>query len=97
MGIPKVAVGAMTDQIGLRVTNCQIGCFKVDKIINDSPGNEPVDDSVLARIKDLENADRLTCSNVFALAAELGLPAMAVARVANARNIKVHQCQLGCF
>ena len=33
--VTKVAVGEMTDRLGIRITNCQIGCFKVDKTIHD--------------------------------------------------------------
>ena len=96
-GVPRLAVGDVTDRLGIRVSNCQIGCFKVDKIINDSPGTEGVDEGVLARLEALKGGDALTCANVFALAGELSMTPMAVAHVANARNLKVHGCQLGCF
>ena len=95
--VPRLAVGDVTDRLGIRISNCQIGCFKVDKIINDSPGTETVDEMVLARLEGLKGDDALTCPNVFALAGELSMTPMAVAQVANARNMKVHSCQLGCF
>ncbi len=56
-GVPRLAVGDVTDRLGIRVSNCQIGCFKVDKIINDSPGTEGVDEGVLARLEALKAAD----------------------------------------
>ena len=96
-GVPKIAVGEMTDRLGIRVSNCQIGCFKVDKIIHDGESGKEVDDNILARLEALRSADQLTCVNVHGLAQELKLTPMAVANVANARNMKVHQCQLGCF
>ena len=32
LGVPKIAVGAMTDKLGVRISNCQTGCFKVEKL-----------------------------------------------------------------
>ena len=96
-GIPRIAVGEMADRLGVRITNCQIGCFKVDKIIHDNAGSEAVDESVLSMLQDLRDKQALTCSKVFELAASLKMTPMAVASVANGRNLKVHACQLGCF
>ena len=30
--VPRIAVGAVIDKMGRRVTDCQIGCFKIEKI-----------------------------------------------------------------
>jgi hypothetical protein len=95
--VPRLAVGDVTDRLGIRVSNCQIGCFKVDKIINVGSETEAVDPGVLTRLEALKRDDALTCANVFALAQQLNLIPMAVAHVANVRNLKVHHCQLGCF
>ena len=97
MGVPKIAVGEMTDRLGVRVSNCQIGCFKVDKLIHDDEAGNPVDESILVRLEALQRQDALTCMSVHGLAAELKMTPMAVANVANARSMKIHQCQLGCF
>jgi hypothetical protein len=96
-GVPRIAVGAMTDKLGVRVSNCQIGCFKVDKILHRAEANKSVDDIVLTRLEGLKAEDALTCVNVHGLARELKMTPMAVADVANARDMKVRQCQLGCF
>lgn len=96
-GVPKIAVGAMTDRLGVRVTNCQIGCFKVDKIIHRDVTHLEADNAVAARLEALAGTDQLTCVNVHELARELNLSPMAVADVANRRDMRVHRCQLGCF
>src|SRR5512136_2407226 len=31
MAVPRIAVGAVMDKLGVRITDCQIGFFKVDK------------------------------------------------------------------
>ena len=48
--VPKVAVGEMTDRLGIRVTNCQIGCFKVDKTIHDNSAHEDLDDGIVSKL-----------------------------------------------
>ena len=96
-GVARIAVGEMTDRLGIRVSNCQIGCFKVDKLLHAGEVGKEVDESILARLEALRSADQLTCISIHNLAQELKLAPMAVANVANARDMKVHQCQLGCF
>lgn len=95
--VPKIAVGAATDKLGIRIANCQIGCFKVGKNLheNETPGK--IDQGIVDKLAELKEKDELTCANVFALAQQMKLTPMAVADVANARNLRVHHCQLGCF
>ncbi len=95
--VPKVAIGKMTDRLGIRVTNCQIGCFKVDKTIHDNSAHEDLDDGIVSKLNVLKENNELTCANVFDLAQQLKSTPMAIADVANLRNLKIHNCQLGCF
>jgi hypothetical protein len=95
--VPKVAVGEMTDRLGIRITNCQTGCFKVDKTIHDNSTHENVDDGIVSRLNALKEINELTCANVFDLAEQLKSTPMAIADVANLRNLKIYSCQLGCW
>ncbi|MFC1955404.1 hypothetical protein ACFLWZ_02545 [Chloroflexota bacterium] len=95
--IPKIAVGAMTDRVGIRVTHCQIGCFKVDKTIHDNSAHEDLDDGIVSKLNALKETNELTCANVFDLAQQLKSTPMAIADAANLRDLKISNCQLGCF
>ncbi len=95
--VPKVAIGKMTDRLGIRVANCQIGCFKVDKTIQDNSAHEDLDDGIVSKLNVLKENNELTCANVFDLAQQLTSTPMAIANVANLRNLRIHNCQLGCF
>ncbi len=95
--VPKVAVGEMTDRLGIRVTNCQIGCFKVDKTIHDNSAHEDLDDGIVSKLNALKENNELTCANVFGLAQQLKSTPMAIADAANLRDLKIGNCQLGCF
>jgi len=95
--VPKIAVGKITDRLGIRITNCQIGCFKVDKTIHDNLAHKKIDDTIIATLETLEKNHELTCAKVFELALKQKLTPMAIADVANLRNWRIRQCQLGCF
>ncbi|MCJ7605950.1 MAG: hypothetical protein MUO19_07970, partial [Dehalococcoidales bacterium] len=84
-GVPRIAVGAVTDRLGVRVTGCQLGCFKVDKTPYDGPESGNIDTGVADRIEALQEKDERTCANVFALAKELNLKPMTAANAANVR------------
>jgi len=95
--VPKVAVGEMIDRLSIRITNCQIGCFKVGKTIHDNSAHEALDDGIVSKLNALKENNELTCANVFDLAQQLKSTPMAIANVANLRGLKIHNCQLGCF
>ncbi|MBI2869849.1 MAG: hypothetical protein HYX96_08500 [Chloroflexi bacterium] len=96
-GVPRIAIGDRTDKLGLRVINCQIGCFKVDKTLHNDLEPGGVDDGLAGALKTLADSGDLTCSRVFDLAQRTKQPPMAVADAANRLKMKIHSCQLGCF
>ena len=95
--VPKIAIGEMTDRLGIRITNCRIGCFKVDKIVHDNLDQKKIGDEITPLLESIGKNNELTCAKVFELALQLKLTPMAIADVANLRNMKIHCCQLGCF
>lgn len=95
--VSKIAVGKITDRLGIRIANCQIGCFKVDKTIHNNLAPNKIDNTIVTTLETLEKNHELTCAKVFDLALQQRLTPMAIADVANLRNWKIHSCQLGCF
>ena len=95
--VPKIAVGELTDRLGIRVTNCQIGCFKVDKIVHDNFDQKKIADEITPMLESLRKSNELTCAKVFELALQLKLTPTAIADVANRHDLKIYCCQLGCF
>ncbi len=95
--VPKIAIGKITDRLGIRIANCQIGCFKVDKTIHDNLAHKKIDNTIVTTLETLEKNHELTCAKVFDLALQQRFTPMAIADVANLRNWKIHSCQLGCF
>lgn len=95
--VSRLAVGATIDRLGIRVSDCQLGCFAVSKTDHLGSVPEPPDAELVSRVEALHTAGELTCANVFALAAECKAKPRSVADAANARGYKLRQCQLGCF
>ena len=96
-GVSRLDVGAMSDRLGIRISECQIGCFEVAKTPHTGTATEPFSEEVARSVKALGEKDELTCSNVFALARELNVKPMSVASAANVQGYRLRQCQLGCF
>lgn len=95
--VERIDVGAAVDRLGLRVRDCQLGCFAVEKTGSPADPGVEVAPEVAAGIEALRQQDGLTCPAIFALAGELGVPPRAVADGLNARGYKFGGCQLGCF
>ncbi|WP_243371999.1 hypothetical protein [Geotalea sp. SG265] len=96
-GISRLAVGAMIDRLGIRITDCQLGCFKVSKTAHAGTVSEPFTEEVARQTAALAEKGELTCAAASALAQELKVKPMAVAEAANVQLYKIRQCQLGCF
>ena len=95
--VPLIAIGAIADKLGVRVTNCQIGCFKVDKTLFDKSTARENDNCIVAMLEAMQEKGELTCGDIFEQAKKLKVTPMAIANVANSLNLKIHHCQLGCF
>ena len=98
--VPKVATGEITDRLGIRITDCQIGCFKVEKTPHDNSVDTVdinVDGEIITILETLKENNQLTCAKVFDLARQFKLEPMVIANEANVRDLKIHGCQLGCF
>ena len=96
-GVSRLDVGAAIDRLGIRVTDCLLGCFKVSKTAYDGVTDEPLSEEVVRRVTALGEKGELTCAVAFELAGELNVRPLSVADAANARGYKIRQCQLGCF
>ena len=96
-GVPRIAVGAMVDKLGYRITDCQLGCFKVDKTLYSEPPRESLDPEMVSEIEKLGNDKQLTCEKAFELASKYRQKPMVIGNEASARNMKIRNCQLGCF
>lgn len=59
-----------------------------------SPGQQK---ELEKRLLSMSKDNRLNCSSAFAIARSLGIPPGEVGKAANKLDIKISNCQLGCF
>ncbi len=97
LDIPRIAVGAAMDKLGARVTDCQIGFFKVDKTPYQDDDPQQPSPELAAGLQELVAARNLTCAEVFALAHRLKTTPLTLSDAANRLGLKIRACQLGCF
>jgi hypothetical protein len=96
-GVSRIAVGEIADRLGVRITDCRLGCFSVNKVpfANEMQPNIP--GKLIEVLETYREKKRIDCPEVFALADKYGLTPLSVSREAAARGLKVRGCQLGCF
>ena len=95
--VPKIAIGAITDKLGVRITDCQLGCFKVDKTIYSESPRDRLDTAMITELERLDSEKKLTCEKAFEISAKYRQKPMVTGNEASARNMKIRNCQLGCF
>lgn len=95
--IPKRTVGEIADRLGIRITNCQLGCFKIEKTPFNESVHKNIDGEITTMLEELKEKEQITCSMIFDLAKQFKIKPIAIANEMNARGMKIHGCQLGCF
>jgi len=54
-------------------------------------------DAVVRAATDINGRKKLPCAEAFRLAEQFGVEKLEIRRVCDARNIRISNCQLGCF
>jgi hypothetical protein len=101
LGLTLGEVGAAADLLETRITKCQLGLFGYPK--EKFPEGravgaaEEVSPDIEAAIRGRLVGGRLPCKSAWDIAAERGLPRMAVSAACEKLKIRVKPCQLGSF
>jgi len=75
----------------------------VEACITNALGKATMDKSkdlinaVLERAKEIDSRKKLSCAEAFELAKEFKSNVAEIGRICNQKNIRICQCQLGCF
>ncbi len=95
------AVGELADDMGIRISRCQLGLFGYGekrlgqyKIVEPSEVLQP---EVVAAIREAVQGETITCAQLFGISECLNVPKMTVSAHVEALRLKITQCQLGCF
>jgi hypothetical protein len=97
LGMEPIEIGRAADEAGIRLVRCQLGIFGYrpqKKIVE--PADPPPPAIAKALAKQAKDG-RISCSEIWALAKQLGVIRMDVAASCEALNIRIKPCQLGAF
>ena len=93
---PKV-VGDKADELGIRVINCQLGCFGVQKATHDELRDMQISAPVEEAIRAALINGKVPCEAAYGIASKLKVSRRKVGDTASKLDIRVSNCQLGCF
>ncbi len=94
--VKPLAVGQKADEMGIKISRCQLGLFGYagKKLI--APMAE-IPPKLEEEIKRRSKEGRLTCAGAWAIARKLNRSKLEVSSAAETLDIHIIQCQLGCF
>jgi hypothetical protein len=90
-------VGYAADTLGLRIINCQLGCFKFEKAHHEDLEGKVISREVAERVRSSLVGGRLPCTAAHELSRELRVNLKEIGDTATGMNIKISDCQLNCF
>jgi len=97
-GTPPLLIGQAADSLNIHLSHCQLGLFGYP---HHKKGWPPQGLDVSAELKAIiqaaVNDGQLTCTTVWAIAAQLHIPKMQVSYAADQMDVRLIKCQLGAF
>ena len=96
-GVPTREVGEKADELGIRISNCQLGCFGAKKATHTDLIGVQVSEKTAAAIRESLVEGKLPCASAHELARQMKISRKKVGDTATQLHIHVSDCQLGCF
>ncbi len=97
LGVEAGRVGEAANRLGLRVVDCQLGCFGTARATHEELAGFTPRPDVVRAIEAHLSEGRLPCAAAFGVAARLKVRPRLVGDTATVRHVKISRCQLGCF
>lgn len=101
LGVTPLQVGETGDQMGVRITMCQLGLFGY--AVKGRPSyriRQPMEDvpeQLERAIREATVDGRVSCAALWRIGAEQGYSRPEMGNAVEALGLKVKPCQLGCF
>ena len=97
LNITPRTVGDKANEMKVKIINCQLGFFDVEKATHSDLDDIPIAAEVQEKIRTSLINSKLPCNVAFQIARELKVGRKQVGDTATKLNIKIANCQLGCF
>jgi len=90
-------VGDKADELGIKVSNCQLGCFGTEKATHEELSDMQVAPAVAEAVNASLVKGKIPCKTAWDIARKLKISRRKVGDTASKLDIRVFDCQLGCF
>lgn len=90
-------IGDKANQLKVRIINCQLGCFYVEKATHEDLEGKFIDPRLTGEVQGALIEGKLPCKTAFQIAEKLKAGRKQVGDAATKLKIKIADCQLGCF
>ncbi len=91
------AIGEKADELGIRIIDCQLGCFGAKKATHEELAGMPIDGNVAKAVREALVGGGLPCAVAHEVARKLKVSRRKVGDTATQMKVHVVECQLGCF
>jgi hypothetical protein len=101
LDVKPLQVGQTANEMGVPISLCQLGCFGyVPKAEGKGQILRPTtkeDEKLMERLRSTAVEGKITCFELWQIAAKFGMERLAVSNAVEALGLKIRPCQLGCF
>jgi hypothetical protein len=97
LNIAPRAVGDKANELGIRIINCQLGCFGAKKATHEELVEMQISTPIAKAIQASLVDGRIPCQAAYEVARKLKVSRRRVGDTATKLEIRISGCQLGCF
>ena len=97
LGVVPEEVGDAADRLGMRIVDCQLGCFGFKKATHEDLDSVHVPEDLAEAITTSLVDGYLHCTVAFEVARKLKATPKQVGDAATKLQVRISKCQLGCF
>ena len=97
LSIIPITVGTKADELGIKISNCQLGCFGKEKATHEELSDMVIASAVAEAVQLSLVSGKILCKTAWDVAKKLKVNRRKVGDTASKLNIRVSDCQLGCF
>lgn len=90
-------VGEKADELGIRIIDCQLGCFGAKKATHDDLKGAALDENVAGLVQAAQVQGQMNCEAAWGIAQQLKVSRKKVGDTATQMKVRLVDCQLGCF
>lgn len=97
LSVTPIVVGKKADDMGAKISDCQLGCFGVKKSSPEELASKALDSRIARAVQASLSDGKLPCATAWEVARRLRVSRQRVGDTANKLKIRIADCQLGCF